>query len=70
MTPIRDLAFDAVAQHSQRIVFAALLAVLLTVGAAGEAVAHNPAGNPVPGCENGADVVTEKNPNCHDPTLT
>ncbi|WP_299268126.1 hypothetical protein [Halorientalis sp.] len=70
MTPIRDLAFDAVAQHSQKIVLAALLTVLLTVGAADEAVAHSPAGNPVSGCENGADVVAERNHNCHDSTLS
>jgi heme A synthase len=68
MAPIRDLAFDTVAQHSQKILLAAMLVVLLTVGAAGEAVAHNPAGHAVPGCENGADVVAEQNPNCHAPT--
>ncbi|MFB6083717.1 MAG: hypothetical protein ABEJ94_05680 [Halorientalis sp.] len=34
-------------------------------GAAGEVVAHDPAGHAVPGCENGADVVAQKNPNCH-----
>ncbi|SDG11240.1 hypothetical protein [Halorientalis regularis] len=65
MTPIQDLAFDTVARHSQKVLLAAMLAVLLTVGAAGEAAAHNPAGQPVPGCENGADVVAEQNPNCH-----
>ena len=64
---LRDVTFDVVAQHARTILLAATLVVLLTVGAAGEAVAHNPAGQPVPGCENGADVVAEKNPNCHTP---
>lgn len=54
-----------VATHSRSIVTLTLLAVLLVAGAAGEAAAHNPAGHAVPGCENGADVVAQKNPNCH-----
>ncbi|WP_336000371.1 hypothetical protein [Halorientalis halophila] len=66
MAPTRFDAYGVVAQHSQKILLAGLLVVLLTIGAAGEAVAHNPAGHAVPGCENGADVVGAKNPNCHD----
>jgi len=39
--------------------------LLLSVGAAGEALVHSPADIAVPGCENGADVVAHKDPNCH-----
>lgn len=42
-----------------------LLVLMLAFGIAGEVAAHNPGGQPVPGCENGAGTVPEKNPNCH-----
>ena len=53
------------AQHSQKLLVGAVLLAFLLVGAVGEVAAHNPAGHPVPGCENGADAVNHTNPNCH-----
>jgi hypothetical protein len=46
-------------------VIALLFVVLLLVGGVGEVAAHNPAGQPVPGCENGGDAAAHSNPNCH-----
>jgi hypothetical protein len=51
-------------RHSQTIILVAVVLAFLLVGAVGEAAAHNPAGQPVPGGENGADAV-HNNPNCH-----
>lgn len=53
------------AKHSQKILVVAVVLAFLLVGAAGEVAAHNPAGQPVPGCENGADAVGQHNPTCH-----
>jgi len=47
------------------LVIALLFVVLLLVGGVGEVAAHNPAGQPVPGCENGGDAAAHSNPNCH-----
>lgn len=62
---MRDRVTTFTAMHSQKILLAAMVLVLLLVGAAGEVAAHNPAGVAVPGCENGADAVAHNNPNCH-----
>jgi hypothetical protein len=50
--------------HPRIALFLVLMTLLLVAGV-GEVAAHNPAGHPVPGCENGADVVGHKNPTCH-----
>ena len=42
-----------------------MLVIMLLVEGIGEVAAHNPGGQPVPGYENGAEIVAEKNPNCH-----
>lgn len=47
------------------VVLTLVFVVLLLVGGVGEVAAHNPAGQPVPGCENGADAAAHSNPNCH-----
>lgn len=51
--------------HRRGTILLAMLVVMLLVGGVGEVAAHNPAGQPVPGCENGAEIVAEKNPTCH-----
>jgi hypothetical protein len=52
-------------RHGGTILLVTILLVLFVVGVSGEVVAHNPAGQPVPGCENGAGAVGQNNPNCH-----
>jgi len=62
---MHDRVMTFTAKHSGTIVLVTILLALLVIGAAGEAVAHNLAGQPVPGCENEADAVGNNNPNCH-----
>ena len=62
---MRNHVFHLVMSRPTTILLVFLVLALLLVGGVGEAVAHNPAGIGVPGCENGADVVAHENPNCH-----
>lgn len=64
MSRIRTRLFEVVARHPRTVLLTVLL-VLLLVGGVGEVAAHNPAGHHVVGCDRGAEVVAQNNPNCH-----
>jgi len=62
---VRTRTVGFAAERPATVLLVVVLLVAILVGGAGEAVAHNPAGHAVPGCENGAEVVAHRNPGCH-----